>query len=362
MALAAPEGLASPHAIRRCSDPAGAPVTFALSIVIPVYNAGATIEGLCEELVRELGPLYALQIVLVNDGSTDGSEAACRRIHGRHPEIVDTVTLSRNFGEHRAVMAGLHHAEGEACVIMDDDFQNPPSEVRKLVEELRRGHDVVYARYDEKRHSPFRNFGSRLHNRMATRVLGKPRELYLSSFKALSGFVAKEVCRYTGPDPYVDGIIWRITRNAVAVTVRHEPRREGSSGYTLTKLVRLWASMFVGYSLFPLRVLAVFGLAIALVGAFYGVSAFAAWVSPAADDPDAYEKLNATMWFFRGMTLFTLCVIGEYVGRIYLLLGCDPQFVVRHMTKRHPRNAAEHVHPPVRETARSRSREPAPFP
>lgn len=332
---------------------------FALSIVIPVYNGATTIEGLCEDLVDELGPLYSLQIVLVNDGSTDGSEAACRRIHVRHPEIVDTVTLSRNFGEHRAVMAGLHHAEGEACVIMDDDFQNPPSEVRKLVNELRRGHDVVYARYEEKRHSAFRNLGSRLHNRMATRVLGKPPDLYLSSFKALSGFVVKEMCRYTGPDPYVDGIIWRITRDAVAVTVRHEPRRDGASGYTFPKLVRLWASMFVGYSLLPLRALAAFGLAVAVVGAIYGVSAFAAWISPSAADPDAYEKLNATMWFFRGMTLFTLCVIGEYVGRIYLLLGCDPQFVVRYILKRHPRHVASRFEAPERETFEVRFHEPA---
>ncbi len=120
-----------------------------------------------------MSPFYRLRIVLVDDASEDGSAAACRRLHKRHPDMVDCIVLSRNFGEHNAVMAGLNCAEGDYCVIVDDDFQNPPSEVRALLEEIKKGHDVVYVRYESKRHSFFRNLGSRLHNWMAIR-LGRP--------------------------------------------------------------------------------------------------------------------------------------------------------------------------------------------
>ncbi|MCX7009989.1 MAG: glycosyltransferase, partial [Kiritimatiellaeota bacterium] len=153
--------------------------TLHLSIVIPVYNSEATIGRLCDQLMLELSPFYHLQLILVDDNSSDHSATVCQKIYELYPEQVDCITLSRNFGEHNAVMAGLNCADGDYCVIMDDDFQNPPSEVRKLVAEALKGHDVVYVRYETKRHSPYRNLGSRLHNWMATRALGKPADLFL---------------------------------------------------------------------------------------------------------------------------------------------------------------------------------------
>lgn len=309
----------------------------ALSIVIPVYNSEATIERLGDLLIRELTPVYRLQIVLVDDGSRDRSGAACRRLHERYPEMVDHVTLSRNFGEHNAVMAGLHLAEGDYCVIMDDDFQNPPEEVAKLVEEIQKGHDVVYVRYEQKRHSWFRNLGSRLHNWMATRALGKPADLYLSSFKAISQFVVREAVHYTGPDPYLDAIILRTSRKIGVVTARHEPRDYGESGYTIAKLTTLWGNMFVAFSLYPLRLLAAFGFIMSVVGVVYGAYTLAAWATPLIKDPDTYQTMNAATWFWRGLTFLAIGILGEYVGRIYMHLTRDPQFIIRDIVRRHPR-------------------------
>jgi undecaprenyl-phosphate 4-deoxy-4-formamido-L-arabinose transferase len=336
-----------------------------LSVVIPVYNAEATIEQLCDVLIRELSPSYRLQIVLVNDASCDGTCAACQRLRERYPDAIDYVTLTRNFGEHNAVMAGLHYAEGDYCVIMDDDFQNPPLEVVKLVAKIRQGYDVVYSRYETKMHSAFRNLGSRFHNWMATHALGKPADLYLSSFKILSHFMVQQIIRYTGPDPYLDAIILRITRNIGVVTVQHEPRNNGKSGYSLGKLVSLWGNMFVAFSLYPLRLVAALGVVMTLAGLFYGAYTLVGWLTPWITEPDNYQKLNAANWFFRGLVLLAIGIVGEYVGRNYMHVNSDPQFIVRDAQTRHLPDSASPGRLALLEKAgrqRQHSREHLPVP
>lgn len=308
-----------------------------ISIVIPVFNSERTIEQLGESLIHELGRSYRLQLVLVDDSSSDQSMAACQRLHQRHPDIVDCLQLSRNFGEHNAVMAGLNCADGDYCVIMDDDMQNPPSEVRCLIEEIKRGHDVVYVRYPRKHHSWSRNLGSWLHNWMATRALNKPADLYLSSFKILSRFVVREIVRYTGPDPYLDAIILRTTRKIGVVSVRHAPRENGASGYTIRKLISLWGNMMVSFSLWPVRLIGLCGLVMMLTGIGYGMITFAAHVIPSLPDPDTYQQLNASNWFFRGVTVMFISLVAEYVGRIYMSVNRNPQFIIRNLLRHRPR-------------------------
>lgn len=307
-----------------------------ISVVIPVYNAETTIERLCEGVIAELTPSYAVQIVLINDGSSDRSAEVCRLLHRKHPQVVTCVNLSRNFGEHNAVMAGLNCAEGDYCIIMDDDFQNPPSELRRLIEEIRKGYEVVYVHYRVKQHSLLRNLGSRLHNWMAVRALGKPAALYLSSFKIMSRFLLREIVRYTGPNPYIDAIILRTTRDIGVITSEHAPRREGRSGYTFGKLVSLWGNMIVTFSLYPLRVLNVVGSAMAIAGVVLGLRTLAAWLVPSFIKPDAFQTLNATNWFFRGLIFVSIGVVGEYVGRIYIHLTNEPQFIIHDILRNHP--------------------------
>ena len=307
----------------RHSDPRvqGAP---SLSIVIPVYNSEATIARLCGALIDGIHCSRRLEIVLVDDGSGDGSPDVCRRLHKSHPNIVTCVLLSRNFGEHNAVMAGLNFVTGDYCVIMDDDFQNPPEEVEALLTEALKGYDVVYVRYAEKKHSLWRNLGSALHNFMATYALQKPKGLYLSSFKLISRFVAQEAIQYTGPDPYLDAIILRTTRNIGTLSVNHLPREAGASGYTLRKLFALWSNMMVAFSVYPLRIIGVYGFVVALFGAFYGGYTVLTLTSP-MDDASEIDQLKASMWFFRGSILLVLSIVGEYVGRIHSRLNAAPQ-------------------------------------
>jgi glycosyltransferase involved in cell wall biosynthesis len=241
------------------------------SIVIPVYNSARTIGPLVERLLAFLA-VGALQIVLVNDGSTDDSDAACRAVSARYPGAVTYVRLSKNFGEHNAVMAGLHHARGDYVVIMDDDGQNPPEEVPRLIDHAAsHGLDIVYTYSTHKQHHWARNLGSWLNDRVATFMLEKPTDLYLSSFKCLSRFLVGEILKYRGPYPYVDGLALRCTRNIGTIQVRHEPRRGGRSNYTLRKLLRLWLNMFVNFSVVPLRISTLLGLAGSLLGLVLGI-------------------------------------------------------------------------------------------
>jgi undecaprenyl-phosphate 4-deoxy-4-formamido-L-arabinose transferase len=301
-----------------------------LSIVIPVYNAEKTIESLCKTLIDLYAARFRLEIVLVNDNSRDSTPLICRRLHEEQREIITCLRLARNFGEHNAVMAGLNHATGEICVVMDDDFQNPPEEVGRLVEELQKGYDVVYSHYPAKRDGLLRNLGSRFNDKMANLILRKPADLYLSSFKAMNRFLVEEIIKYDGPDPYIDAIVLRTTTSIGRVVVRHDPRRHGRSGYTFGKLISLWGNMVVSYSLIPLRVLGIVGSIMTCIGLYVGGSTLLEHLFlPHGEKPTDLERLTAVTLFFRGFNLLAISVVGEYVGRIYLALNRDPQYVIR---------------------------------
>jgi undecaprenyl-phosphate 4-deoxy-4-formamido-L-arabinose transferase len=304
-----------------------------LSIVIPVYNAENTIGDLCRSLVNLLAGSYQLQIVLINDCSRDGTYHVCNELQDEFPEIITYGCLSRNFGEHNAVMAGLNQTRGEYVVIMDDDFQNPPEEVPRLLQEIAKGYDVVYCQYPKKNDSFFRNMGSYLNGSMARIVLDKPANLYLSSFKAMNRFLVNEIVKYHIPSPYIDAIILKITRNIGTVEVRHDQRRAGRSGYTLKKLVSLWGDILVSYSLIPLRLLALTGFVLSLIGIYSVADMLIRDYHPALTNPSEIEQLTSVSLFFRGFQLFATGILGEYVGRIYLRLNEEPQFIFRYLSK-----------------------------
>jgi len=299
-----------------------------LSVVIPVYNGAKTIGPLVKALQAELEREFELEIVLVNDGSpADNSAEVCAEL-ARADARIRFLDLSRNFGEHNAVMAGFNYCTGDAAVVLDDDFQNPPSEAAKLVRKLNDGYDVVFACYEQKRHHPLRNLGSRFNNLVASVLIGKPLKLYLASFKAVNRFVIDELVKYRGPYPYIDGLILRITRNYATVPVRHDPRREGRSGYTLRKLVGLWLNMFTNFSILPLRLAVFMGLGMALVGLLAAV-AFLIERLRHPELPRGWATLIISLFVLSGVQLVAIGMVGEYLGRMFLKDNGNPQFVVR---------------------------------
>jgi len=312
---------------------------FALSIVIPVYNGAATIGTLIDALA-ELQVEGGHEIVLVNDGSRDNSAEVCRKLAERRDVPVSFVDLSRNFGEHNAVMAGFNHVRGDYVINMDDDLQNPPSEVLKLYRYTRdNGYDAVYTRYAEKKHDAWRNIGSRFANWVADRLLDKPKGLYLSSFRCLSAMVVENVVRYQGPYPYVDGLVMQVTQNIGSVEVEHFARVEGRSNYTISKLIGLWLNLFVNFSVVPLRISIILGFLMSALGVVGAV-----WVTIEAfggETPQGWASLMIAVLLLSGIQLILLGVVGEYLGRVFLTANRKPQFLVRQLMR--PESRADGV-------------------
>jgi len=203
--------------------------TIELSLVIPVYNGSRTIGPLVEH-IQTIFATTPFEIILVNDGSDDESEMVCCELAEKFPQTVAFMHLSRNFGEHSAVLAGLSHARGQYVAVLDDDGQNPPEEIMRMLQELKRKNfDVVYGHYIEKKHSRFRNAGSWFNDRVATFLLQKPKELYFSSFKVMNRFLVNEIIKYRGPYPYTDGLIYRTTRKIGQIPVEHRASASGPS-------------------------------------------------------------------------------------------------------------------------------------
>ncbi|NLS92062.1 MAG: glycosyltransferase family 2 protein [Planctomycetaceae bacterium] len=310
-----------------------------LSLVIPVYNGSETVAAVVED-VRATFSSLRYEIVLVNDGSLDASEEVCSRLAACYPDTVTFVQLSRNFGEHAAVLAGLRRTRGRFVVTLDDDGQNPPDQIPLLLDHARMHDlDVVYGRYREKQHSRLRNWGSWFTNAVATVVLKKPPDLYLSSFKVMNRFVVDAVGRYTGPYPYIDGLILQVTQRIGQVEVEHRDRQAGCSGYNLRRLVRLWSNMFLGFSIAPLRLATLGGMTVSLLTLVLLVAIVVDKLFFSPDVTVGIPTVLVCLTFFAGVQLWVLGMVGEYVGRVFLQLHGKPQALVRYERTNHGKPA-----------------------
>jgi undecaprenyl-phosphate 4-deoxy-4-formamido-L-arabinose transferase len=305
-----------------------------LSIVVPVYNGADTVAELVQALA-DLPVPGGHEIVLVVDGSPDRSLEVAKGLFETTRVPLTVVDHARNFGEHNSVLTGLRHAQGAWVVTMDDDLQNPPSEVLRLVAYARdNGLDAVYTRFATKEHAAWRNLGSRFTNRVADWLLDKPKGLYLSSFRCLSAFVVEQVARYTGPFPYIDGLVMQATHKVGTLEVKHLPRAVGRSNYTFRRLVRLWMNMFVNFSVMPLRLSTLSGLAISFLGVIGVIWVVAESLIRAT--PPGWGSLMAAVLLLSGVQLLILGIVGEYLGRLYLTANGKPQGIIRAVERNQP--------------------------
>jgi undecaprenyl-phosphate 4-deoxy-4-formamido-L-arabinose transferase len=301
-----------------------------LSICIPVYNGAKTVKSLVETARSELGGGGGgeIEFVIVNDGSKDNSDAVCTEMANTSADI-KYICLRRNFGEHNAVMCALNYCTGDYAAIIDDDFQNPPSEIKKLLKEAEDGFDVVYAKYKKKKHHFFRNMGSKLNDIMATWLLNKQKNLYLCSFKLIKREIIDEIIKYSGPFPYIDGLILRTTDNISSTYVEHLPRKDGRSNYTLSKLVSLWLNMFINFSIKPLRVVTFIGIITALICFFLGTWFIIDFFVYPGIIPEGWTSLAVIVLFIGSVQMIALGLAGEYLGKNYLDKNGTPQWVIK---------------------------------
>ena len=300
-----------------------------VSFVIPCYRSEKTLPGVIEEIKDAMAKLseYCFEIILVNDSSPDNTWKTIEQL-SKENENITGINLAKNFGQHAALMAGMRESDGDFVICLDDDGQTPANEVGKLLAALEDNHDAVYARSGNKKHSAFRNMGSKVNELMTRVMLGKPKELFVSSYFGVKKFVVEDMIRYQNSYPYVIGLVLRATKNIVNVDVQHREREEGRSGYTLKKLLGLWFNGFTAFSVTPLRIATVIGVGCALLGFAYGIYIFVRRLL----DPNmvmGFSSLMCVILFVGGMMMIMLGLVGEYIGRIYISLNNSPQYVIR---------------------------------
>ena len=305
-----------------------------VSFVIPCYCSTHTIGAVVEEIrgAMQALPQYAYEIILVNDCSPDSTFETLKALASTD-EHVTAIDLARNFGQQSAIMAGLSHSSGDYAVCLDDDGQTPADEVGKLLAKLEEGYDVVYASYEHKQHSRFRNWGTRVNNKMTEIMLGKPRDLAITSYFAAKRFSVLEMLKYKHSFPYSEGLVLRSTRRICNVPVNHRQRQEGKSGYTLRKLISLWMNGFTSFSVKPLRLATYAGVATAMLGFIYTLVII---IKHFVDSsiPEGWSSTMALQLVLGGIILVVLGLIGEYIGRIYICINASPQFVEREIVKK----------------------------
>ena len=302
-----------------------------ISFVIPCYRSQATLPSVIREIQETMDGLsqYTYEVVLVNDCSPDDTFETIRELCRENANMTG-INLAKNFGQHSALMAGFHQVKGDIIVCLDDDGQTPADEVGKLLEGIEKGADVVYAKYAHKHHSGFRNWGSHVNELMTRVMLGKPKDLFVSSYFAARRFVVDEMIKYEYPYPYVIGLVLRTTKNIVNVEVNHRDRMEGTSGYTLGKLLGLWFNGFTAFSVKPLRIATVTGAGCALLGFAYGIYTIIKkiFINPPGL-VTGFSALMSVLVFMGGMLMLMLGLVGEYMGRMYISMNRSPQYVVR---------------------------------
>lgn len=295
----------------------------ALSIIIPVYKSEATIEALVHKLQLELSAIHH-EIVLVVDGSPDHSEDICFKLAAQKPNIL-AIALRRNYGEFNAVLCGMQHSRGDYVVMVDDDMQQAPSEILKLWHCINHGnYDVVYGKYLDKKHAWYRNIGTWAVHKISEKLFEKPQEIYLSSFKMIKQEVVREIVKYRGHNPFIDGIIFRITKNIGQVVVSHQERAQGSSNYTFDKLFNLMLSVVFGYSMWPVRMILKLGLGMLLLSVLL-------FVLNLGGLPIHFAGL--LVLYFTGLLLFLGGILGEYVAKNYLIQANLPQYCIKRSSK-----------------------------
>lgn len=303
-----------------------------ISVVIPCYGSETTIEDVVNEVVQVIEEHnYSYEIILVNDCSPDKVWSKIKGLCKKY-NSVKGICFTKNFGQHAALMAGYRECIGDIIVSMDDDGQTPADELFKLVDTVESGYDVVYATYEDKQHNVFRNVGSKVNNFMCNLLLGKPKRLMVTSYFAAKKFIINEICRYTNSYTYVVGLIFRSTKNIGAVPVKHRARKEGKSGYTFKKLISLWLNGFTAFSVKPLRFATMSGVFIGALGFLYVVYViFNKLMNP--EVPLGWSSTMAAIFIVGGLILFTLGMIGEYLGRVYISINSAPQYVIKETTE-----------------------------
>lgn len=300
-----------------------------ISVVIPVYNEAENLENLYARLTTTLdhfGKPY--EIILVNDGSRDATEAILNELHDRRPNTIRVVHFNGNFGQHMAIMAGFERARGEITITLDADLQNPPEEIPKLIAAIEAGHDYVGSIRKNRKDTRFRRHASRLNNAIRARITGIVMSDQGCMLRAYKRHVTDAIVASRESSVYIPALAYSYAGNPTEIDVEHDNREAGESKYNIYKLLRLNFDLMTGFSLVPLQIFTLFGMLVSLASTVFVAYLFIRrlWIGPEAE---GIFTLFAILFFLIGVGLMGLGIVGEYIGRIYKEVRQRPSYIVR---------------------------------
>ena len=308
-----------------------------LSIVIPVYNSETMIHALYERLTQELESLTGgYEIIFVNDCSTDNSWRVLSRLADRDTHVT-AICLRKNAGYDNALMAGLKYSAGSYVVIMDDDLQHAPEDIPLLLNEIKKGYDVVYAKFEKKQQTLVKNIGSWLNGKLAQMIIDKPPDIYLSPFKILRGEVVREIISYQGPYPYIDGLIFQVTSSLHQIPLTHHKRHEGQGNHGFFRSFGIVFNFCTTFSILPLRIATVAGFIIFLIACISCIWLII-WKLWLGIEEAGWPSLIFMIILLGGLQLMTIGILGEYLGRTYMNINKRPQYVIKESRNINPKS------------------------
>ncbi len=300
-----------------------------ISIVVPVYNSEDCVLEFNKAIQDAFSSFDDYELILVNDKSKDKSWEKIEEVCKLNSKAIG-ISLRKNFGQDSALLAGLRMTQGEYVVIMDDDLQHAPADIFKLYEQCKKGYDVCYAKFPEKKQTGWKNMGSNLNGRLSEKLLNKPKEIYLSPFKIIKREVVDEIVKFPGSYPYIDATILTVTSNLTQVEVEHHERYKGKSNYNLFRSLIVFVNHATNYSIYPLRLVTLTGFTASAVSFILGIVYLIEYLEGynRGVEVEGWTTLVVLTIFFGGLILVSLGLIGEYIGRIFMSVNEKPQYSV----------------------------------
>ncbi len=297
------------------------------SVIIPVYNSQNTLEELFERIDKCFEQLLLkYEVIFVDDGSEDDSWQAIKKLKEKNNEKVKAVRFVRNFGQHNAVFCGLSFAAGEFIITLDDDLQHPPEEISKLIEKYNEtSSELVYGFYKKKKHSLFRNLGSKMIKRSSRYLYNSTGEG--SSFRLFKSELGNKILEHSQSFVYIDELLLWYAADTSFVKVMHDKRKYGKSGYSGIKLFRLTQNLVLYYTAIPLKIMVYGGFFASIISFILGI--YFIFRKIFFHVPHGYTSVIVTILFSTGIIIFSLGIIGEYLTRIYMVQNKKPPYNIK---------------------------------
>lgn len=312
-----------------------------LSIVIPVYNEEKTLPHLSKRLFPSLDSLnVSYEVIFVNDGSKDNSFEVLKKLYEEKPDHVRVIDLYKNAGQHLAIFVGFEKMRGQVAITLDADLQNPPEEIKKVLDKFEEGYDYVSSAREKRKDSFFRTYFSKIANWVRRKITDIDLEDHGCMLRAYSKDVVTFITQTQEPSPYIPALAYKFSRNVAEITVRHEERSAGQSNYNLYKLMRLSFDLMTGFSLVPLQLFTFLGL---LTSFFSGILVIYMLTRRLMIGPEVNGvfTLFAITFLLLSIIIVGIGLVGEYIGRIFQSVHRRPPFIIRTVLENSPASFSE---------------------